>query len=207
MKKPIISIIAAVGEDLAIGKNNQLLWDIPTDLQHFKKVTSGHPVIMGERTFLSIGRLLPNRINIIFTVGLLAEEIICISMQNVTNYWNTIKKETHSKQSLPLFVEREVWWCALGVNIGNEEDGKGQNYLRPVLVLRKFNKSIFYGLPITSNNKDDIFHAAISSGEVQGSVILSQMRLVDAKRLSHILGKITGNELGEVKKKLKGLFS
>lgn len=121
--------------------------------------------------------------------------------------WNTIKKQTHSKEEIPLFAEREVWWCLLGANIGNEEDGKGVNCLRPVLVLRKFNKSIFYGLPVTSNKKDDRFHFAINSGNVQGSVILSQMRLIDAKRLSHILGKITGDELGGIKEKLKSLIS
>jgi len=66
-KKPQISIIVAIAKDRAIGKNNQLLWDIPEDLAHFKKVTSGHPVIMGERTFHSIGRLLPKRDNIILT--------------------------------------------------------------------------------------------------------------------------------------------
>ncbi|MDO8513521.1 MAG: dihydrofolate reductase [bacterium] len=67
MKKPIISIIAAVAENLAIGKDNRLLWNIPEDLQHFKKITSGHPVIMGERTYYSIGRPLPNRTNIVLT--------------------------------------------------------------------------------------------------------------------------------------------
>lgn len=106
----------------------------------------------------------------------------------------------------PLFTEREVWWCALGINIGSEEDGKGENYLRPVLILRKFNKDVFYGLPITSKPKDDKFHIPINSGEILGSVILSQMRLIDAKRLSHLVCKITGNELKEVKEKLKKLF-
>lgn len=67
MNKPTISIIVAVAKDRAIGKNNALLWDIPEDLAHFKKVTSGHPVIMGERTYFSIGRSLPNRTNIILT--------------------------------------------------------------------------------------------------------------------------------------------
>lgn len=121
--------------------------------------------------------------------------------------WNKIKKETHIKKTLPLFAEREVWWCQLGVNVGSEEDGKGINYLRPVLVLRKFNKNIFYGLPITSKNKKDIFHADINSGEILGSVILSQMRLIDAKRLSHLFSKITDDELEYIKKKLKELIS
>lgn len=128
-------------------------------------------------------------------------------MEKDFDNWNTRKKEAHKKQLAPLFSEREVWWCQLGVNIGSEEDGKGQNYLRPMLVFRKFNKSIFYGLPVTSKKKDDAFHFVIDSGNVQGSIVLSQMRLIDAKRLSHLLGKITDKELNEVKKKLKDLIS
>lgn len=127
-------------------------------------------------------------------------------MEKDFDKWNNRKKEIHNKDVFPLFSEREVWWCALGTNVGSEEDGKGENYLRPVLILRKFNKTIFYGLPITSKIKDDIFHISINSGDVKGSLILSQMRLVDAKRLSHLLGKITENELKEIKKKLKALF-
>ncbi|MFA7254157.1 MAG: dihydrofolate reductase [Patescibacteria group bacterium] len=65
-KKPTKSIIVAIAkENRAIGKNNQLLWDIPEDLKHFRETTSGHPVIMGERTFDSIGRPLPDRVNIV----------------------------------------------------------------------------------------------------------------------------------------------
>ena len=64
---PIISIIAAIASDRAIGYQNRLLWHIKKDLAHFHKITLGHPVIMGERTYRSIGRLLPGRTNIILT--------------------------------------------------------------------------------------------------------------------------------------------
>ena len=67
MKTPIVSIIAALSENNAIGKENKLLWHIPADLKRFKTITSGHPVIMGRKTYESIGRLLPNRLNIIVT--------------------------------------------------------------------------------------------------------------------------------------------
>jgi len=127
-------------------------------------------------------------------------------MQKDFDKWNEIKKEINDRKILPQFSEREVWWCVLGTNIGYEEDGKGEDYLRPVLIVRKFNKSIFYGLPITSKLKTDKFHASIKSGEICGSVILSQMRLVDAKRLSYLFGKITETEFNEIKKKLKDLI-
>jgi len=63
----MLTIIAAIGKNRALGKNNQLIWHIPADLQRFKKVTSGHHVIMGRKTFESLGKALPNRTNIIIT--------------------------------------------------------------------------------------------------------------------------------------------
>ena len=64
----MISIIVAIAENLALGKNTDLLWHIPADLKRFKQITSGHPVIMGKRTWESLPRRpLPNRRNIVIT--------------------------------------------------------------------------------------------------------------------------------------------
>lgn len=63
----IISIVVAISENNAIGKDNKLLWHLPNDLKHFKQITSGNTVIMGRKTFDSVGRPLPNRRNIIIT--------------------------------------------------------------------------------------------------------------------------------------------
>jgi dihydrofolate reductase len=62
-----LSIIVAIAQNRAIGKNNQLLWHLPADLKHFKQITSGHTVIMGRKTYDSIGKPLPNRRNIVIT--------------------------------------------------------------------------------------------------------------------------------------------
>jgi dihydrofolate reductase len=67
IRKPIISLIAAIGENRELGKNNKLLWHIPEDMKRFKKLTTGHPVIMGRTTYESMGKPLSNRINIIIT--------------------------------------------------------------------------------------------------------------------------------------------
>lgn len=63
----MISLIAAIATNRALGKGNKLIYAIPDDLKRFKKITSGHPIIMGRKTFESIGRPLPNRTNIIVT--------------------------------------------------------------------------------------------------------------------------------------------
>jgi dihydrofolate reductase len=62
-----ISAIAVTNKNRAIGFQNKLLWKLPPDLEHFKKITAGHTIIMGGNTFLSLGRPLPNRVNIVIT--------------------------------------------------------------------------------------------------------------------------------------------
>ena len=72
----ILSIISGIANNNEIGRKNELLWDLPIDMKHFRETTSGHPVIMGQRTFESLGigpdgnpgKPLPNRRNIILTL-------------------------------------------------------------------------------------------------------------------------------------------
>jgi dihydrofolate reductase len=62
-----LSLIAVIGKNRELGKDNKLLWHIPGDLPRFKKITGGHPVIMGRKTFQSIGRPLPGRTNFVIS--------------------------------------------------------------------------------------------------------------------------------------------
>ena len=63
----MLSIIVAKAKNNVIGKNNELLWHLPEDLKRFKEITTGHVIIMGRKTFESLGRVLPNRKHIVFT--------------------------------------------------------------------------------------------------------------------------------------------
>jgi dihydrofolate reductase len=78
MEKPRISIIAAIGRNRVLGKDNRLLWNIPADLKRFKALTLGHPIIMGRKTYDSIletlGKPLPGRTSIVVTRQPLIEE-------------------------------------------------------------------------------------------------------------------------------------
>jgi dihydrofolate reductase len=65
-----VSIIAAIGENRELGRDNKLLWNIPEDMKRFRQLTQGHAVIMGRKTYESIGHPLPNRCNIIVTRNL-----------------------------------------------------------------------------------------------------------------------------------------
>lgn len=67
MNRPVISIIAAIGSKRELGKDNKLLWRIPEDMKRFRQLTEGHAVIMGRKTFESIGKPLSNRTNIVIS--------------------------------------------------------------------------------------------------------------------------------------------
>jgi dihydrofolate reductase len=96
MKKPIISIICAIAENRAIGKNNQLLWRIPEDFKHFKDMTTGHVILMGQKTYESIGKLLPNRTTIIITNDKSFQApgaVMCYSIEEAVNKAKELEKE------------------------------------------------------------------------------------------------------------------
>jgi dihydrofolate reductase len=83
----IVSIIAGIGKNRELGAENKLLWNIPEDMKFFREKTKGHPVIMGRKTYESIGRLLPNRPNLIITRDThlaIPEAIICHSLIEAT---------------------------------------------------------------------------------------------------------------------------
>ena len=115
--------------------------------------------------------------------------------------WNNVKKEL-SKGSRVFFSKGDVWYATLGKNIGDEEDGKNSNFERPIVITRKFNNNIFVCVPLTSNiNKEGKYYFKLNS--FNGSVaILSQIRLLDAKRLIRLMGKINHKELSQIKLKL-----
>jgi len=76
----IISLIAAMSENRVIGRNNQLPWRLPADLKHFKALTIGKPIVMGRKTWESLGRPLPGRANIVITrnIGYQAEGCVVV---------------------------------------------------------------------------------------------------------------------------------
>jgi mRNA interferase MazF len=120
--------------------------------------------------------------------------------------WNNKKKIIDKKEISEdiFFNEREIWWGSLGLNIGYEQDGKNENFERPLLIIRKFNKGIVWALPLTTIAKDNKFHYKLKSS---GSfVILSQVRLISTKRLLRLVETINENDFNEIIIKVKSLF-
>ena len=91
-----LTAVAAVSKNLVIGKNNSLPWNIPEDLKRFKTLTSGSPIIMGRKTYESIGRPLPNRTNIVLTQkGYSSSDKIKVfsNLDNLLNYCEDLDNE------------------------------------------------------------------------------------------------------------------
>lgn len=97
--------------------------------------------------------------------------------------WTPIKRETDKAPHFPSFKEREIWWCKIGVNIGHEIDGKNHLYNRPVVIVKKFNARLFWGVALSTQIKQDRHYFLIDMQGKQQSAMLSHLRLYDAKRL------------------------
>jgi mRNA interferase MazF len=118
--------------------------------------------------------------------------------------WNSDKKVLNLNATKRFCHSREIWWCALGVNIGFEQDGTGEYFDRPMIVVRRFNENIFLGAALTGKKKEGKFYFPI--GLVEGreaSVILSQIRLIDARRLMRKMAVIGEEIFQELKNALK----
>ena len=122
--------------------------------------------------------------------------------------WHRLKEKLNQiDRSHVFFHEREIWFCSLGLNIGYEEDGKNENFERPVLILKKFNNYIFWGLPLTSIKKGNKYYFQIHSNTNRDNlVILSQIRLLDCKRLVRRVRTISKKDFYNLKNKFKNLL-
>jgi len=120
--------------------------------------------------------------------------------------WAKVKIEIHLKKRKIYFREREIWWASLGANLGCEQDGKNNHFERPILVLKKFNKDIFWALPLTTKNKKGKYYFNLDYSNPKSSVILSQLKLVSKKRLLRKIRVVPKSEFNKIRNKLKRLI-
>lgn len=125
-------------------------------------------------------------------------------MQKDFDKWNGKKKQIHKGKKNVFYHEREVWWCSLGVNVGFEQDGTGKNYDRPIVVIKGFNKNIFLGVALTGKKKEGKYYFCLGALEGRDSTaILSQVKLLDVKRLVRKITTLDEKLFRELKDKLK----
>jgi mRNA-degrading endonuclease toxin of MazEF toxin-antitoxin module len=128
-------------------------------------------------------------------------------MEKMFDDWNAKKKEIHLRADAPFYGERELWWCSLGVNVGFEQDGSGKKYDRPVLILRGFSKETCLVIPLTTSVQQHPLRPSI--GIVEGKdahALLSQMRIIDTKRLIRKIGFLDKGIFETMRKAAKDLL-
>ncbi len=115
------------------------------------------------------------------------------------NSWNEKKKLIHSADFQRFVNEREIWWCSIGLNVGDEEDGKNDQFERPVLVIKKFNRNIVLVVPLTTKLKTNKYYFHFKDPQGQFAAILSQLRLISTKRFTRRIHRIRQDQFDEIK--------
>lgn len=117
--------------------------------------------------------------------------------------WNIVKKNTENIVKKVYFKERDIFWVKLGENIGFEQNGKGNKFQRPVLVLKKYTNDMFLGIPLSTTLREGSFYFQFSFLEDKiSTALLVQNKLFSSKRLMKKIGKIDENNFKNLKAKL-----
>ncbi|HCC67607.1 TPA: hypothetical protein DEP90_00090 [Patescibacteria group bacterium] len=121
--------------------------------------------------------------------------------------WNKLKKNIQIGQKIRYFRAREIWWCHIGANIGYEQDGKGRGFSRPILILNSYNRNLLLAVPISSKIKDkNRYYQKISYNNKIYSVIISQIRLLDSKRLIRKIATLNKEDFENIKKYVRSIM-
>ena len=118
--------------------------------------------------------------------------------------WNEIKKKVDEKEIDRdfFFLEREIWWCTLGLNVGIEADGKHESFERPVLIIKKFNSFMIWIIPLTGKPYGDKYHVKVHHGSGISWACVSQMKTISTKRLMRKIWTINQTEFDQIREML-----
>ena len=131
-------------------------------------------------------------------------------MDSQYNNWNEIKIAIEYENIIVGFKERDIFYMSMGKNIGFEQDGKGENFVRPVVIIKGFNKNMFFGIPLSTKMKEGKFYYKFQFQKkdelVENIALLSQMRLFSTKRLLNKIGVISKEDFIKMKNEFKSLI-
>jgi len=134
-----------------------------------------------------------------------------VKVEDEFNRWNEVKKKTHSKENQVGFKEREIFWLRLGNNVGSEEFGKGNEFQRPVIIIKKLTKDLFFGVPLTSKIKQGNYFYTFTYNDKKNkthtnTAMLLQLRTFDKKRLMGRIGTMPLKDFENLADLLRELF-
>ncbi len=120
--------------------------------------------------------------------------------------WIGLKTKLHRIGRLPVIKEGEIWWCAIGENIGVEINGKSKVFSRPVLVFKKFGRCSFMGIPLTSKSHEGTWYASFVFQGKAECAVLSQARVISVSRLYSRIGELSDSDYNLVLNKFLNLY-
>lgn len=114
--------------------------------------------------------------------------------------WNVRKKNIQDEEQARRYHERDIWFCALGVNVGFEQDGTGSNFDRPVVIIKGFNANTFFAVALTGRKREGKYYQYLGViEEREASAVLSQVRILDTKRLVRKIGVLDHQKFEKLK--------
>lgn len=122
-------------------------------------------------------------------------------------YWSKVKIDIELKESPRFCKKGDVWWCSLGQNIGTEQNGSGDKFQRPVLVLKIFNHKTILIIPLTTSDKTNIYRKYV--GIIRGKhakAIICQLRTISSKRLTEKITTMDKKIFKQTKKEVRKIF-
>lgn len=129
-------------------------------------------------------------------------------MMKKFNEWNEVKKQVDTRSNIIQFKEREVYWASIGENVGFEQNGKGADFSRPVLIIKKLNNHLFFGVPLSTQSRAGSFFFEFELlPNKTSTALLVQAKAYDVKRLDQKIGMIQKNDFEQLKVRMKELLS
>ena len=116
------------------------------------------------------------------------------------------KLDAHEHQP-PLITEGDLWWCAIGENVGIEVAGKSTDFTRPVVVLKKFGRVGFLGIPTTTKERTGTWYVSFTHKGIPETAMLNQARVLSYKRLNRQMGTLDDSDFKNVKEAYVRLFT
>lgn len=127
-------------------------------------------------------------------------------MEKDFDQWNEKKKRLDAVKRSLLFKEGEIWWCSVGVNVGEEVYGNGEYFRRPVIILRKLSRNSCIVMPTTTKERDGSWYHHLNIGNKDRWVMMNQIRLISANRLWVRESALSQEEFEGLKKSVAGLL-
>ncbi|MBS9781401.1 MAG: dihydrofolate reductase [Gammaproteobacteria bacterium] len=135
----LVTIIVATSQNNVIGRDNQLPWHLPRDLAYFKQVTTGCPIIMGRKTYESIGKALPNRLNIVITRNVDYQLTDAVVVHSLTEAIDTAQQTQSDTDKIHIIGGATIFEQAIGSGVVDKiylnrvlADFEGDTYLPPI---------------------------------------------------------------------------